>query len=112
MNGIDNKAVLFDKDGTLIEYNTIWPDAVRKMIPLFRAQFSVKDDITDRDILGYGLENYKVNDSSAIASGTTRDIAHVLTSALANNDEDVLPFVRNSYQYTGSKKDKFYRSGM
>jgi len=113
MNGIDNKAVLFDKDGTLIEYNTIWPDAVRKMIPLFRAQFSVKDDITDRDILrNLGLENYKVNDSSAIASGTTRDIAHVLTSALDNNDEDVLPFVQNYfYQYTVKKKEQILSIG-
>ena len=29
------KAILFDKDGTLIRYNTIWPDATEAMMPIF-----------------------------------------------------------------------------
>ena len=42
MNGTDKKAILFDKDGTLIEYNTLWPDATREMIPLFSGKICSK----------------------------------------------------------------------
>ncbi|PMC34585.1 hypothetical protein CJ195_22505 [Bacillus sp. UMB0899] len=102
MNGTDRRAILFDKDGTLIEYNTIWPDATRAMIPLFREQFHVREGIQDEQLLSnLGISHKKVNDSTAIASGTSGAIAEVLNQSLETRNSDVLPFVREYfYQYT------------
>ncbi|WP_019155671.1 HAD family hydrolase [Robertmurraya massiliosenegalensis] len=102
MNGIDKKAILFDKDGTLIEYNSIWPDATRAMIPRFRMQFDVQEEIDDEELLQrLGVGEDKVKDCTAIASGTSYDIAEVLKQALKNSDQDTLRFVREYfYQYT------------
>ncbi len=102
MTGTDRKAILFDKDGTLIEYNTIWPDATRKMIPIFREKFDVKEDVSDTHLLAsLGLYNQKVSDSTAIASGTTKDIARVLNQSLKDESSDVLSFVQDYFnQYT------------
>lgn len=102
MNGIGKRAILFDKDGTLIEYNTIWPDAAQEMIPLFRKKFDVKEEVSDTQLLAnLGLSNQKVKDSTAIASGTSKEIAQVLNQSLKDMNFDVLPFVRDYfYQYT------------
>ena len=102
MNGTDKKAILFDKDGTLIEYNTLWPDATREMIPLFREKFAVKEDVSNEQLLErLGLSDQKVKDASAIASGTSEEIAHVLSQSLKDKNDDVLSFVRDYfYQYT------------
>lgn len=102
MNGTDKKAILFDKDGTLIEYNTLWPDATREMIPLFREKFAVKEDVSNKQLLErLGLSDQKVSDATAIASGTSKDIAEVLNQSLKDRSTDVLPFVRDYFnRYT------------
>ncbi|MGG0719366.1 HAD family hydrolase [Robertmurraya massiliosenegalensis] len=102
MNGIEKKAILFDKDGTLIEYNSIWPDATRAMIPYFREKFEVKENIGDEELLKrLGVDEEKVKDCTAIASGTSFDIAEVLKQSLKNSNQDTLRFVREYfYQYT------------
>lgn len=102
MNGFEKKAILFDKDGTLIEFNTIWLHATQAMIPLFTKTFKVKDDVVDREILeGLGISKEKVEDSTAIASGTSWDVAQVLQQFLEKDDPNVLHFVREYfYEYT------------
>lgn len=100
INGNSKKAIIFDKDGTLIEYNSLWPDATRKMVPLFRSKFAVQASISNDEILSrLGLNAGGVVDSSAIASGTTEEIAHVLEAVLTEVDAAVLPFVRNYFSH-------------
>lgn len=102
MNEFEKKAILFDKDGTLIEFNKIWLHATRAMIPLFTENFSVRDDVVDKEILeGLGLSEQKVKDSTAIASGTSWDVAQVLQQFLEKEDPNILRFVRAYfYEYT------------
>lgn len=117
MNGKNKKAILFDKDGTLIRYNTIWPDATEAMMPIFRKKFPVKDNLTDKILLAnLGLGPEKVEDSTAIASGTSWDIAQVLRKALKDEAEidlnDVLQFVRDYfYQYTIDHQEEIQAIG-
>lgn len=112
MNG-KKRAILFDKDGTLIHYNTIWPDAIRAMIPLFREKFAVKKNVLDDQLLSQlGLNGQLVNDSTPIASGTSSNIAYVLNQALETGHDDVLSFVRDYfYQYTIANQDKIQAIG-
>ena len=68
------KGILFDKDGTLIEVNGTW-------IPLYKSMLAKEfghephevEDLLTR--VGYNRETETVRAGSAMAGGTTREIA-------------------------------------
>ena len=77
----------------------------------------MKDNLTDKILLAnLGLGPEKVEDSTAIASGTSWDIAQVLRKALKDEAEidlnDVLQFVRDYfYQYTIDHQEEIQAIG-
>ncbi len=70
------KGVLFDKDGTLIEVNGTW-------IPLYKSMLAEEFGHAEHEVedllkrVGYMIETDTVKAGSAMAGGTTREIAEL-----------------------------------
>ena len=58
------KGLLFDKDGTIIDFFSIWPVVAREVIPKFIKQIEIYDEdgAIEREMLeSMGLHDDKVN---------------------------------------------------
>ncbi|CAM4303484.1 HAD family hydrolase [Lacicoccus alkaliphilus] len=67
------KAILFDKDGTLLNYEKVWTPFAIKSVEAFTEHFGLhpqKEDVAR----ALGLENNKMLSDSVAASGTGADI--------------------------------------
>ncbi|NGP44529.1 HAD family hydrolase [Bacillaceae bacterium SIJ1] len=85
------KGILFDKDGTLLQFGTVWIKVMNEVI----------DDILDvigetgnkalknRLCLAIGLNDDKVDEKGLLASGTTVDMAQAFQAILPEN----IPFL-------------------
>lgn len=95
------KAVLFDKDGTLLEFSDLWIDSV--------IGFLKEKDLTEEDIRSLykkvGInENNKVEENSILSSETARDLAEIFSEFIKEDEEKIykeldnylLDFLKNS----------------
>ncbi|MEB1807912.1 MAG: HAD family hydrolase [Bacillaceae bacterium] len=77
------RGVLFDKDGTLIHFHSIWlPIAINLVKQFTKAYFIQCDDISEQLEKSIGLEGEKVDGSGILAGGTTLDIAKAFYKVL------------------------------
>ena len=79
------KAVLFDKDGTLIDFGETFDTATRYVLD---QMFANNPDGLKRaaDLLDFDLFNNQVSNSSIIVAGTATDIAHLVAPILQEPD--------------------------
>ena len=95
------KAVLFDKDGTLLEFSDLWIDSV--------IGFLKEKDLTEEDRRSLykkvGInENNKVEENSILSSETARDLAKIFSEFIKEDEEKIykeldnylLDFLKNS----------------
>lgn len=95
------KAVLFDKDGTLLEFSDLWIDSV--------IGFLKEKDLTEEDRRSLykkvGInENNKVEENSVLSSETARDLAEIFSEFIKEDEEKIykeldnylLDFLKNS----------------
>lgn len=85
------KGILFDKDGTLIDFHAIWvPTALELVHQLLDKVGADENDLVRNDLLkSIGVEEDCVCADGILASGTTRDISNAFESVL---QKQALPF--------------------
>lgn len=79
------KAILFDKDGTLIEFNTLWLQSTYQLIENIVDEYveDSKQQKVERIADLLGMNGEVVEEHSILASKTAADIAHVIARELS-----------------------------
>lgn len=67
------KAILFDKDGTLLNYEKVWTPFAIKSVEAFTEEFEISSQ-KEEVAKALGLVDNKIQPNSVAASGTGRDI--------------------------------------
>lgn len=78
------KGILFDKDGTLIEFNSLWVESTYAMIHSIVKEYS-NDNFPEKtqEIASLiGLDGNDVKEDALIAGDTSEDIASVISNVL------------------------------
>ncbi|KGX87076.1 HAD family hydrolase [Pontibacillus litoralis] len=94
------KAILFDKDGTLIEFNTLWLQSTYQLVESLVAQYAndakqhIKVDTIARLL---GMEEEGVAEHSVLASKTSEDIATIIADELGVDQQIIHEKVNNFY---------------
>ncbi len=82
------KGILLDKDGTIIDFFSIWPDIARQMVPRLIRQNELQDSNgkIEKDIFSYiGFSNGEVDPKKGFAYKSYGDIAQDIVRALEKN---------------------------
>ncbi len=82
------KGVLFDKDGTIIDFFAVWPTLAREVIPKFIRQNEIfdNDGSIERDLLErMGLSEDRVDPRGAFAYKSYGEIADDICAALTDH---------------------------
>ncbi len=82
------KGILFDKDGTIIDFFAVWPNLAREVIPKFIRQNEIADEdgTIQKDLLErIGLSEDKVNPRGAFAYKSYGEIADDICAALTDH---------------------------
>lgn len=80
------RGILFDKDGTLLNFHTFWPPIVQEVIDLLLEQIGgQKNDLLKEELLKrIGYVNHQIEEYGILASGTTKDLADAIQNVLGN----------------------------
>lgn len=88
------KGVLFDKDGTLFEFDSMWTNAIAEFVD----QVVVDAKHPHKLAQALGIKNGVVMPDSALSSGTIKDIADVLfNNGVYQQQSDAENFVRSFF---------------
>ncbi|MFC6463630.1 HAD family hydrolase [Marinilactibacillus sp. GCM10026970] len=88
------KGILFDKDGTLVEFSETWELGT---IDFLKNAFELDEQASDRTLKQIGFVNGELVPNSPIASGTSIDIAEVISLENKMDQEDILKQLREHY---------------
>lgn len=106
------KGILFDKDGTLIEFNSLWMDSTRYMIEdLFLSGEILgeyKDQNFKEDLLyKLGINGKNVSANSPVGSGTIFDMAKVISEYFNYSISYIENYIIDYYmEFLNNNKDK------
>lgn len=81
------KLVIFDKDGTLIDFKNVFEPILKNIIQLLSSYIEDQDDVYD--YLGYDNKNNIFKSNSVLAKGTTRDVSDKLIQYLHLKNPDL-----------------------
>lgn len=78
------KGILFDKDGTLIDFFSLWLEAAKQVIPEFirMNQFETYDHIDEVLYQAIGVSGNQIDPDGALAYKSYPEIAHDISEAL------------------------------
>lgn len=98
------KGILFDKDGTLIAFHSIWvPTALELVNQLVDKVEAVENDHLKNDLLkSIGVEVECVSADGILATGTTLDITHAFEGILQKHGI-VFRSSQSLYEWTGER---------
>ena len=83
------RAILFDKDGTLFDFQATWGAWARRLI----AELAEGEPLVAQalaDAMDYDVENQRFRPGSAVIAGTGREVAELLAPVLPGQDVDAL----------------------
>lgn len=78
------KGILFDKDGTLVDFFSLWLQAAKAVVPefLYENQIEATEEMKEYVLKAMGVENGKVDPRGALAYKSYQEIAKDLCNAL------------------------------
>ena len=84
---MDIKGILFDKDGTLIEFHSFWVQAAKRVVPEFLTENQISPDQKHADVVmeAMGVFGDDIDPNGALAYKSNKEIAEEITEALAQN---------------------------
>lgn len=85
------KGILFDKDGTLIEFNSLWVDSTYEMIDRLVKEYAKTDDTQKCEEIAnlIGLAGHQVKEDSILASGTSEEMSRAIATVLQAEQQQV-----------------------
>lgn len=84
---MDIKGILFDKDGTLLQFGTLWIDVEYEVIDALLEKIGEagNDELKRALCTSIGLHDGEVDEKGYFASGTSQDIAHAFQGVLPHD---------------------------
>lgn len=80
------KAILFDKDGTLLKFSDIWVDSIVKYL----SKKNLSEDAKKKLFKKIGVkENYEVEENSILSSETVEDLALIFSEFMDESAEEI-----------------------
>ena len=85
------KGILFDKDGTLVDFFSLWLQAATAVIPVFLRQNGMEDskELVQQLLRTIGVDKGEVDPKGALAYKSYGEIAEDICAALAEKDRIV-----------------------
>ncbi len=81
------KAILFDKDGTLMDFHSIWIKVAEELVAECINLYELPKSMQPTLLKEIGVEGVFVNPRSAIAAGTSLDVAKGLCKYITSSKE-------------------------
>ncbi|MEN1938448.1 HAD family hydrolase [Paenibacillus sp. 102] len=81
------KAILFDKDGTLMDFHSIWIKVAEELVSEFVQSYKLPESLQGSLLKEIGVEGAYVNPHSALAAGTSFDIAQIFCKHISSVTE-------------------------
>lgn len=103
------KGILFDKDGTLVDFNSLWLESTYELITyIARKHADVYSTEKNKEIASLlGLLDNQIDEHSVLASMTSQDIAKIIADNLHANVEQIHEEINDFYYaYILKNKDK------
>ncbi|KRF42342.1 hypothetical protein ASG93_21010 [Paenibacillus sp. Soil787] len=84
------KGILFDKDGTLVDFHSSWVQVATQMIGRLLVDLGLSEDSAARESLldAIGLHGNAVDPRGILASGTTQDMSDAFVHVLQDKQAD------------------------
>lgn len=82
------KAILFDKDGTLMDFHSIWVKVAEELVAQLIKVYNLPQSLQQTLLHEIGVEENFVHPESALAAGTSRDVAKVFCEYIPSEREE------------------------
>jgi len=78
------KGILFDKDGTLLDFHSGWVPVAAQMVDLLLEHFGMKDEraVKERLLGAIGMHGNQIDPKGILAGGTTQDMSEAFVRVL------------------------------
>lgn len=88
------QGIIFDKDGTLVKFSENWKQGT---LDFLQSEFSLSEQASRHTLEQIGYVNGELVPNSPIASGTSIDIAEIISVENDLNHKDILEQLRSHY---------------
>lgn len=82
------KAILFDKDGTLMDFHSIWIKVAEELVAEYIKLYQLPQSMRPTLLKEIGVDGVFVHPRSAIAAGTSLDVAKGLCKYITSSKEE------------------------
>lgn len=82
------KAILFDKDGTLMDFHSIWIKVAEELVAECIKLYQLPQSMQPTLLKEIGVDGVFVHPRSAIAAGTSLDVAKGLCKYITSSKEE------------------------
>lgn len=105
---MSTKAIIFDKDGTLIDFDSFWVEVSRYAIKTILNKTGMKTVSTDEILEALGVENGVTRIDGVLCWGTYGQLGDAIAKALSlhgytPNGDDLAAITREAYNLAGDK---------
>ncbi|MDL4839252.1 HAD family hydrolase [Aquibacillus rhizosphaerae] len=83
------KAILFDKDGTLMNFHSVWTKSIKELLQELSKMMPDNDNAYKELSASIGLHGDELDGNGILAGGTVKDIAEAFALILNKHSQDV-----------------------